>query len=154
NPGLKAAASGHHFAGQGNRFWPVLHRAGFTPRRLQPENDHDLLAYRCGLTTAVARPTARADQLHQQEFLAAATALRQKIELYRPRYLAFLGKSAYATLSGQRQLAWGHQNALFGGARVWLLPNPSGLNRSFRLDDLVAAYRALYLEIAENSLNT
>lgn len=145
NPGMRAAATGHHFAGNGNRFWRVLHLAGFTPTLLHPENDHDLLAHRCGLTTAVDRPTARADQLSPHEFLESTTVLLKKIELHRPTCIAFVGRAAYAAISGQRQLLWGCQAATFGGSNVWLLPNPSGLNRSFRLDDLVGAYRELYL---------
>ncbi|KAF0811349.1 G/U mismatch-specific DNA glycosylase [Andreprevotia sp. IGB-42] len=145
NPGLKAAATGHHFAGNGNRFWRALHLAGFTPTLLRAENDADLLAHGCGLTTAVARPTQRADQLSLQEFRDARSLLLQKIERHRPGWIAFLGKAAYAAISGQRQVQWGCQSVLFGGANVWVLPNPSGLNRAFSLDDLAAAYKALLL---------
>ncbi|GAB3254866.1 mismatch-specific DNA-glycosylase [Chitinimonas naiadis] len=145
NPGLRAAASGRHFAGSGNRFWRVLHLAGFTSEQLQPGNDTELLAYRCGLTTAVARPTSRADQLSRGEFLEAATALCEKVERYRPACIAFLGKAAYAAISGQPAVLWGRQAATLGGATVWVLPNPSGLNRSFSLHDLTEAYRALFL---------
>nr|WP_081862395.1 G/U mismatch-specific DNA glycosylase [Cupriavidus sp. SK-3] len=147
NPGMRAVATGHHFEGNGNRFWRALHLAGFTPELMRAENDRDLLAHRCGLTTAVGRPTARADQLSLHEFLESTSALLKKIELYRPTYIAFLGKAAYAAISGQRHVLWGRQNAMFGGSKVWVLPNPSGLNRSFSLDDLVGAYRELYLAI-------
>lgn len=147
NPGMKAAAVGHHFAGNGNRFWRVLHLAGFTPELMRPEMDRDLLTYRCGLTTAVGRPTARADQLAPHEFLESTSALLKKIEFHRPAYIAFLGKAAYIAISDQRQVAWGSQGTTFGGAKAWILPNPSGLNRSFSLDDLVKAYRELYLAI-------
>lgn len=145
NPGLKAAATGHHFAGNGNRFWRALHLAGFTPELLRPENDRQLLAKGYGLTTAVGRPTAKASQLTSNEFLESTAALKKKIERYRPAYIAFLGKAAYAAISGQTQVAWGCQADTFGGSKVWLLPNPSGLNRSFSLDDLVGAYRELLL---------
>ncbi|MDB5806807.1 MAG: mismatch-specific uracil/thymine DNA-glycosylase [Betaproteobacteria bacterium] len=145
NPGLRAAATGHHFAGNGNRFWQVLHLAGFTPQLLRPENDRQLLACGYGLTTAVGRPTAKASELTSLEFLESTAALRKKIERYRPAYIAFLGKAAYAAISGQPQVAWGPQAETFGGSKVWLLPNPSGLNRSFSLDDLVAAYGKLLL---------
>lgn len=143
NPGLRAAATGHHFDGANNRFWRVLHLAGFTPMQIRPTDDRDLLAYGCGLTTAVGRPTARADQLSRQELLDSAMALRQKIQRYRPAHIAFLGKAAYAAISGQRQVLWGRQAEPFGGAQAWVLPNPSGLNRLFSVDDLVDAYRAL-----------
>ena len=148
NPGMRAAASGYHFEGNGNRFWRVLHLAGFTPQLMRPKDDLDLLIHRCGLTTAVGRPTARADQLSPDEFLASTAALRKKIELYRPSYIAFLGKAAYAAISGQREVLWGSQDASFGGSKVWVLPNPSGLNRSFSLNDLVMAYKDLYLALA------
>jgi len=144
NPGLSAAAAGHHFVGRGNRFWRVIHLAGFTPEEIRPENDRSILQFRCGLTTVVERATARAEQLSAQEFLAAAAEFEQKITGYAPRFIAFLGKAAYAALSGQRETAWGPQPTTLGGAAVWVLPNPSGRNRAFSLDQLVGAYRALH----------
>lgn len=149
NPGLKAAAQGHHFAGRGNRFWRTLHLAGFTPEPVLPENDRTILQYHCGLTAVVDRPTARADQLSRQEFFTAAAAFEQKIALHAPRFVAFLGKAAYSALSGQRDVAWGLQPRTFGGAAVWILPNPSGRNLAFSLEQLVSAYRALYLALGE-----
>lgn len=145
NPGLTAAAQGHHFAGRGNRFWRTLHLAGFTPEEVRPENDRTLLQHQCGLTAVVERPTARADQLSLHEFSAAAAAFEQKIVRYAPRFVAFLGKAAYGALSGQREVAWGLQPKTFGGASVWVLPNPSGRNLAFSLDQLVEAYRPLSL---------
>ncbi|MCW3477558.1 G/U mismatch-specific DNA glycosylase [Limobrevibacterium gyesilva] len=145
NPGMTAAAAGHHFAGRGNRFWRVIHLAGFTPDEILPENDRTILQHRCGLTAVVNRPTTRADQLSAQEFIAAAAHFEQKIAHYAPRFVAFLGKAAYSALSGQREIAWGSQPVAFGGAAVWILPNPSGRNRSFTLGQLVSAYRQLYL---------
>ncbi|MBJ2345439.1 G/U mismatch-specific DNA glycosylase [Pseudomonas sp. HB05] len=144
NPGLMAAAQGHHFAGRGNRFWPTLHLAGFTPQRLLPEDDRSILQYRCGLTIVVERPTARADQLSFTEFTSVAASFEQKIIRHAPRCLAFLGKSAYAGLVRKKDVAWGRQAQAFGGAEVWVLPNPSGRNRAFTLGQLVAAYRVLY----------
>lgn len=145
NPGMTAAATGHHFAGRGNRFWRVLHLAGFTAEEIVPAKDRMILQYRCGLTTVVERPTARADQLSAQEFAAVATHFERKIARYSPRFVGFLGKVAYAALSGQRDIAWGCQPVALGGAAVWVLPNPSGRNRAFSLDQLVSAYRQLYL---------
>ena len=152
NPGMAAAATGHHFAGRGNRFWRVIHLAGFTPEEILPENDRTILQYRCGLTTVVDRPTARADQLSAQEFIAAAAHFEQKIARHAPRFVGFLGKAAYSALSGQRELAWGPQPVVWGGATVWVLPNPSGRNRAFTLDQLVSAYRQLYLAAGLNQL--
>lgn len=148
NPGVLAASSGRHFAGRGNRFWRTVHLAGFTPEQLGPEDDHTLLQYGCGLTTVVSRPTARADQLSPAEFKAAATEFERKIERYAPHCVAFLGKMALSALSGNRDIPWGAQPATFGGARAWVLPNPSGLNRTFSLDALVTAYRELRLAVA------
>lgn len=150
NPGMTAAAQGHHFAGRGNRFWRTLHLAGFTPGQVQPENDRTLLRYQCGLTAVVERPTASADQLSLHEFSAAAAGFEQKIARHAPRFVAFLGKAAYCALSGQREVAWGLQAKTFGNAAVWVLPNPSGRNRAFSLEQLVAAYRELRLAIDEN----
>lgn len=144
NPGLLAAATGHHFAGHSNRFWRVLHQAGFTPEQLAPEEDQRLLDYGCGLTTVVARPTAGADQLTRKDFAAAAAGFEQKIKILSPRFVAFLGKPAYLALSGQRDATWGRQAAMIGTSAVWLLPNPSGRNLAFTLDALVARYRELH----------
>src|SRR5512142_1923082 len=91
NPGLMAAATGHHFVGHSNRFWRVMHRAGFTPEQILAENDRTILDYGCGLTTVVERPTARADQLSTDDFIASTAAFEQKIERYAPRFVAFLG---------------------------------------------------------------
>jgi TDG/mug DNA glycosylase family protein len=147
NPGLSAAAAGHHFVGRGNRFWRVIHRAGFTPQEILPENDRTILNHGCGLTTLVARPTARADQLSTAEFVAAAAEFDLKIARYAPRCVAFLGKPAYSALSGRRDIAWGRQPTDRAGVPVWVLPNPSGRNLAFSLDRLVDAYRQLYQAI-------
>jgi TDG/mug DNA glycosylase family protein len=145
NPGMLAAAQGHHFAGRGNRFWRTLHLAGFTPEELRPENDRTILHYQCGLTAVVERATARADQLSLHEFTAAAAAFERKIARHAPRYVAFLGKAAYSALSGQRKVDWGLQPRTFGNAAVWVLPNPSGRNLAFSLEQLVDVYRQLRL---------
>jgi TDG/mug DNA glycosylase family protein len=147
NPGLSAASTGHHFEGRGNRFWRVLHLAGFTREQLHSEDDRSLLQYACGLTTAVSRPTARAEQLSRSEIKAAAPEFERKITQYAPRYVAFLGKMAVSELIGKRDVDWGLQSVTFGGTRVWVLPNPSGLNRAFSLDALVSAYRELRLAV-------
>jgi TDG/mug DNA glycosylase family protein len=145
NPGMTAATAGHHFVSRSNRYWRVLHLAGFTPVEISPEQDRDILDYGYGLTTVVQRPTASADQLSPHEFAAAAAQFRQKIARHAPRFVAFLGKPAYAALSGRREIAWGRQTERMEGAIVWVLPNPSGRNRAFALDALVDAYRPLYL---------
>ncbi|WP_426269411.1 G/U mismatch-specific DNA glycosylase [Dyella kyungheensis] len=145
NPGMTAATAGHHFVNRSNRFWRVLHRAGFTPMEISPEQDRRILDYGYGLTTVVQRPTASADQLSPHEFATAAAQFRQKIARHAPRFVAFLGKPAYAALSGRREIAWGRQTEPMEGSIVWVLPNPSGRNRAFSLDGLVDAYRPLHL---------
>lgn len=152
NPGVQAASTGRHFAGRGNRFWRTIHLAGFTPERIRPDDDYTLLQPSCGLTTVVSRPTARADQLSSWEFTAAATEFERKIEGYAPQCVAFLGKMALSAMSGSRDIEWGPQPTAFGGARAWVLPNPSGLNRTFSLDALVTAYRELRLAVAPAGL--
>lgn len=144
NPGMLAATTGHHFAGRGNRFWRTLHLAGFTPEQIQPVNDRSLLQYGCGLTSVVERATAGADELSRQEFLAAAAGFETKIARYKPRFIAFLGKAAYAGLSGRRDIAWGLQAYAMAGSAIWVLPNPSGRNLAFNADALVDAYRQLH----------
>ncbi|MCX4217506.1 G/U mismatch-specific DNA glycosylase [Pseudomonas sp. MCal1] len=143
NPGLVAAEQGHHFAGRSNRFWRTLHLAGFTPHEVRSEDDRSILHFDCGLTAVVDRPTASADQLSAEEFTAAATSFERKIARYAPRFVAFLGKAAYAGLSGRKSIEWGLQEDTFGGARVWILPNPSGRNLAFNQAQLLAAYQQL-----------
>jgi TDG/mug DNA glycosylase family protein len=143
NPGRAAHASGHHFDGRGNRFWRVMYLAGFTPQLLAPRDDCRLLTQGYGLTTVVGRSTARADQVKSNEYAAAADKFVRKIRSLQPTRLAFLGKPAYAAITCQRQVAWGLQRQPFADAEAWVLPNPSGLNRAFTLENLVAAYREL-----------
>jgi TDG/mug DNA glycosylase family protein len=147
NPGATAATSGHHFSSGTNRFWRTIHLAGFTPVQIDPHEDRSILDFGCGLTTVVARPTRSAAELVAGEFVLGAPVLERKIRRYKPRALAFLGKAAYAAIVGKRDIDWGSQSAEFGGAAVWVLPNPSGLNRAFSASDLVERYRALRLSL-------
>lgn len=147
NPGLAAAASGHHFEGRSNRFWSVLHRAGFTPEEISPQEDRLLLTNGCGITSVIKRATASAAELSPREFTLAVNGFERKIARYQPRFAAFLGKSAYAGMRGLRTVDWGPQPDRMHGAIVWVLPNPSGRNRSFALDRMVSAYRDLYGEV-------
>jgi TDG/mug DNA glycosylase family protein len=145
NPGLSAAASGHHFIGRSNRFWRVLHLAGFTPELIAAENDAGLLAYGLGITSVVERPTAGVDDLARSEFVEAAAGFEAWVRRWAPRHVAFLGKAAYSAIMGRRIVPWGRQAEPFGGAVAWVLPNPSGRNLAFSQDALVAAYRELRL---------
>jgi TDG/mug DNA glycosylase family protein len=147
NPGMDVAAAGHHFVGRSNRFWRTLHRAGFTPEEISPQEDCTLLRYGCGITSVVKRPTVSADELSPEEFTAATAGFERKIAHYAPRFVAFLGKAAYAGMTRQRDLQWGRQPHRMHSAAVWVLPNPSGRNRAFTLERLSSAYRDLYLEV-------
>ncbi|MBW8729265.1 MAG: G/U mismatch-specific DNA glycosylase [Inquilinus limosus] len=151
NPSTQAAASGHNFGSASNRFWPVLHLSGFTPERIPAREDRRLLAFGCGITAAVPRATRSAGELRGREIRESGDGLRAKLEHFRPETVAFLGKAAYEAIAGGK-VGWGPQPARFCGAAVWILPNPSGLNRSFSLADLVEAYTALRTE-RSSSLN-
>ena len=149
NPSPLAAATGHRFPGPTNRFWRTLHLAGFTAGLLPAEQDQSLPQYGCGLVSAVARPTRRAGELSRAELVSAGDILRTKVEKYAPKWIAFLGKGAYAAIMARRQVTWGLQGKSFGGTSVWVLPDPSGLNR-YTLPQLVEAYRALRVVAAED----
>jgi double-stranded uracil-DNA glycosylase len=151
NPGMRSASVGLHFANRSNRFWRTLHLAGFTDRRLEPEEARLLLDYGCGITSAVARPTISATDLSRGDYIAARPPLERKIAKYRPRYLAFLGKPAWSVFLNQRNLSWGLQPATLGGSAVWVLPNPSGLNCAFTIGMLTDAYRELFDAVAIRS---
>ncbi len=146
---MRSAAVGLHFANRSNRFWRVLNLAGFTDRQLEPEDARLLLDCGYGITSAVARPTVSATDLTRADFIAAGPQFERKIAKYRPRYLAFLGKPASSVLLNQRNLLWGLQPTKFGGAAVWVLPNPSGLNRAFTIGKLTDAYRELFEAVAD-----
>ena len=143
NPGLYSGATGHHFARPGNRFWPALHAAGFTPRVLDPSEQAELLQYGYGITNLVNRTTATADELAPAEFIAGRRRLLRKLRRYRPHTVAFLGVGAYGHAFGVRRATLGPQPEPLAGCRVWLLPNPSGLNANYQLPALVTLFRFL-----------
>ncbi|HEX4976475.1 MAG TPA: G/U mismatch-specific DNA glycosylase [Nocardioides sp.] len=128
NPGLWSAATGHHFARPGNRFWPALHASGFTSRQLAPHEQQLLPRLGLGLTNLVPRASARADELTRAELEAGGRALEEKVRRRRPRWLAVLGVTAYRTAFGERGAQVGPQERTIGETGVWVLPNPSGLN--------------------------
>ncbi|KAB8140031.1 G/U mismatch-specific DNA glycosylase [Chloroflexia bacterium SDU3-3] len=131
NPGLYSAITGNHFARPGNRFWPSLHRSGFTPRQLHPSEEHELLDYGLGITNIAARTTATAAELSPAEIVAGGEALRAKVAQYQPRALAVLGITAYRTAFQQPKAQLGRQPQPLGDTLVWVLPNPSGLNAHY-----------------------
>ena len=143
NPSLYSAATGHHFARPGNRFWPVLHRSGFTDRQLEPDDQQQLLETGLGITNVVARATARAGELGAGELVAGGRLLAAKVHRLRPRWLAVVGVTAYRTAFGARDAATGPQRAAIGETSVWVLPNPSGLNAHWSMAALAAEFARL-----------
>ncbi|TNC26151.1 G/U mismatch-specific DNA glycosylase [Amycolatopsis alkalitolerans] len=143
NPGLYSGATGYHFARPGNRFWPALHAAGFTPHRLDPSEQDELTGYGLGITNLVARATARADELTDAELRDGAQILTRKIERYRPRCLAVVGITAYRTAFGRPKATIGAQPASIGETAVWALPNPSGLNAHWTPATLAQVFASL-----------
>jgi double-stranded uracil-DNA glycosylase len=143
NPGLYSAATGHHFARPGNRFWPALHGSGFTRRLMEPADQQQLLGFGLGITNVVARSSARADELRVEELVAGGRTLAAKIARYQPRYIAILGVGAYRSAFGKPAAQIGPQPDRIGGAASWVLPNPSGLNAHYQLDRLVEEFAQL-----------
>jgi TDG/mug DNA glycosylase family protein len=143
NPSLYSAATGHHFARPGNRFWPALHRAGFTPTLLHPSEQGKLPELGLGITNVAARATTRADELTPAELVDGGRLLAKLAETWQPRYLAVLGVTAYRAAFGRPKARVGPQEETVGGVPVWVLPNPSGLNAHYTVDTLAAAYAEL-----------
>ena len=143
NPGLWSGAVGHHFARPGNRFWKALYGSGFTDRLLSPFEDALLLDANLGLTNLVARTTGRADELSADEIRRGARELEERLVPLRPRLGAVLGIGAYRTGFGRPRANLGPQEEDLRGSRLWVLPNPSGLNAHYQLADLTEQFRAL-----------
>ena len=143
NPGLYSGATGHHFARPGNRFWPVLHAAGFSPRVLKPWEEHELLEWGYGITNLVARATATAAELDPEEFIAGGKRLARKVKKYSPTFVAVVGIGAYRMAFGRKKAVIGPQPETLGPARLWLLPQPSGLNANHQMPELTRAFREL-----------
>lgn len=149
NPSLYAGATGHHFSRPGNRFWPTLHAAGFTDVRLRPAEGQRLLGFGYGMTNLVARATAGADELSAAELVAGREELKAKILHYRPRVVAVLGVGAYRTAFARPGAAVGPQEERLGASRLWVLPNPSGLNAHYPPTRLASVYRELRLALED-----
>lgn len=149
NPGLMSAAKGQHFARPGNRFWPALHLSGFTPRLFDPSEQDELLDLGLGITNLVARPSAKADELTPEELRAGGERLTAVAREYRPRFVAVVGVTAYRTAFGRKKAQVGPQPEPIASSRLWLLPNPSGLNAHYRLADLAEVFGELRSEVAQ-----
>jgi double-stranded uracil-DNA glycosylase len=143
NPATSAAAAGHNFSSPNNRFWSVLHLAGFTDTRLRAQDERRLLDYGCGITAVVRRPTVRASEVPIEEFRNARSEFEATMRRYAPRVIAFLGKRALAAMANKPDIGWGRYEPGFAETAAWVLPNPSGLNRNFTLDALVSKYSEL-----------
>jgi TDG/mug DNA glycosylase family protein len=143
NPSLYSAATRHHFARPGNRFWPALYRSGFTSRLLRPEEEQLLLDQGLGITNLVARATAAASDLHDDELRAGRGRLERKLRRYAPRWVAIVGIGAYRTAFGRPRAPIGPQPERIHSTGVWVLPNPSGLNANHQIAELAETFRAL-----------
>jgi TDG/mug DNA glycosylase family protein len=143
NPGLVSAATGFHFARPGNRFWPALHGGGFTPRLFDPSEQDKLLDLGLGITNVVARATARADELTDDELREGGELLTGKVARFRPHWLAVVGITAYRTAFDVPKAAVGPVAEPWGPTRLWVLPNPSGLNAHWQMPDLTAEFTRL-----------
>ncbi|MGW3473284.1 G/U mismatch-specific DNA glycosylase [Saccharopolyspora sp. NPDC000995] len=143
NPGLWSGATGFHFARPGNRFWLALHAAGFTPRLLRPDEQAELPGFGLGITNFVARASARAAELSDEELRAGGLALAEKVRRFRPEWVAVVGITAYRVAFGERRATVGRQDRRIEGAGVWVLPNPSGLNAHWTAGTLAAEFRQL-----------
>ena len=143
NPGLYTAAVGHHFARPGNRFWPALYKSGFTNRLLSPFDERELLKAKLGITNVVSHATASASEVTKEDFVRGGRTLRRKVRRYRPRIVAILGIEAYRKAFGRLEVQIGEQDETIGEARLWVLPNPSGLNANYQLKDFTRLFRKL-----------
>jgi TDG/mug DNA glycosylase family protein len=154
NPGLRSAATGYNFDGPGNRFWPTLHGAGFTPRLLRAHEQDELLDRGYGITSLVARASARADELSVGELREGAITLADRVARLRPRMVAMLGITAYRSAFLLPKAVIGPQADLIGGRPVWVLPNPSGLNAHWPLPALIAEFTRLRIAAEQQPATT
>lgn len=137
NPGLRSAATGHHFAGPSNRFWKLLHAAGLTPRQLRPEEDGELLALGLGITNIVARPTRAAAEITPEEYRAGRAVLLDKLARFRPRIACYAGIGVYQQFAAAKEVRPGRQPApMVAGVTDFVVPSPSGLVRMAFADQL------------------
>jgi TDG/mug DNA glycosylase family protein len=143
NPGRTSAARGQHFARPGNRFWRVLHAAGFTERVLRPDEQGQLLVGGIGIVNLVDRATASADELSRAELVAGAARLATRVAELEPGHVAVLGLGAYRTAFGRPRARPGRQPEALGPATLWALPNPSGLQAHYQLPEMTVAFAEL-----------
>jgi TDG/mug DNA glycosylase family protein len=144
NPGFASARARHHFANPANPFWALLHEAGFVDRRLAPAEERELLRHGLGITNLVARETAGVADLTREDTRLGRAVLLRKLRRYRPRAVVFVGLTAYAAFRGSRaRVECGEQAEPVVGARVFVVPNPSGRNAHFSRPAMRAAFRTV-----------
>lgn len=149
NPGLYSAATAWHFARPGNRFWPALHLSGFTPRLLAPREQDEIPKFGLGITNVAPRATAQAAELTDAELREGGARLAELVSRHRPRYVAIAGVTAYRAAFARPRAAIGPQAETLGPARLWILPNPSGLNASWTLPKITEAFRQLKTAVGD-----
>src|SRR5204862_6166685 len=144
NPGVRSAAIGHHFAGYSNRFWKLLHESGLVSERIGTTDDERLPEWGFGITNLIARMTPGIDTLRPDEYVAGLRTLRRKVRRWKPAIVAFVGVSLYRAIFGQKgPVTLGPQPDTFDGARVVVLPNPSGRNANFTYAEMLTAFKTL-----------
>ena len=146
NPGIRSAEIGHHFAGYSNRFWKLLHESRLVSEPIGAEDDHRLPEWGLGITNLVPRATPGIDTLRPAEFVAGALALRRKVRRWHPQIVALVGVTLCRSLFAKRaseKVALGLQEERLEGARVFVLPNPSGRNANFSYQEMLEAFTRL-----------
>src|SRR6266851_5111600 len=146
NPGIRSAATGHHFAGYSNRFWKLLYESRLVSEPIGHEEDRRLPEWGFGITNLIPRPTPGIGTLRPEEYIAGRRALRRKVRRVRPEVVAFVGVTLFRfvfSLKPGEAIALGLQAERFEGARVFVLPNPSGRNANFTHQEMLAAFKGL-----------
>jgi mismatch-specific thymine-DNA glycosylase len=144
NPGMRSEAIGHHFAGFSNRFWKLLYESGLVPEPIRAEDDDRLPEWGFGITNLVPRATPGMDTLKPAEYIAGAVVLRRKIRRFKPQVVVLIGVTVFRSLSGEKgSVRIGLQPERLEGARVFVLPNPSGRNANFSYAEMLTAFKAL-----------
>ena len=150
NPGLRSAATGHHFAGYSNRFWKLLFESKLVSEPLTYQDDWRLPDWGLGLTNIIQRPSAGIDALKPSEYTVGRMRLMATVTSYRPRIVALLGVTIYRALlpdtRGQR-ISLGLQQAQLADVPVFVLPNPSGRNAHYSYKAMLGAFQALHKEV-------
>lgn len=150
NPGLYTAATGHHFARPGNRFWKALHLGGFTPYLFHPSEQDKLLDLGYGITNVVKRASLNAAALSTEEFIAGGKDLEARVREYQPKWLAVLGVGAYRKAFDKPKAKIGRQSEKIGSTNIWVLPNPSGLNAHYTPQALGELFKELHQAVEES----